>query len=78
MANSKADFLKKRPKSYLQKMFVSSGIHFVVVRRITFTKKMSLKDVNFLFCKTNVNVKAIAGQLGFISMITCLIIPGLD
>ena len=45
-------------------MFVSSGIHFVVVRRITFTKKMSLIDVvKFLFCKTNVNVKANAGQL---------------
>ena len=64
LANSNADFLKKRLKSYLQKMFVSSGIHFVVVRRKTFTKKMSLKDVvKFLFCKTNVKVKAIAGQL---------------
>ena len=29
-----------RQISYLQKMFVSSGIHFVVVRRITFTKKI--------------------------------------
>ena len=40
IGNSNADFLKKRLKSYLQKMFVSSGIHFVVVRRITFTKKI--------------------------------------
>ena len=40
LANSNADFLKKRRKSFLQEMFVSSGIHFVVVRRITFTKKI--------------------------------------